>query len=346
MKKLMLVLGVLALGSLMAFGHPKIGLILATGGLGDLSFNDQGFKGAMDAARVIAQKFGVRPEAVLDYVEPTSIAEYEGYQLQFAASREYDVIVCIGFDQADALSVVAPRYPNQKFVIVDMVVIGNNIASVIFNDWESAFLCGVVAGTLTKTGKIGFLGGMEIPLIVRFLQGYTQGALWANPNLTAADVVARYVGDWANPTLGAELSRSMYNAGVDIIYGAAGKSHLGVFAAAEENPNWWALGTDVDQALTAPEHADVIIASGLKRVDLAVESEILKVVEGTWTPGIRSYGIATEAGFGTGIAIGTLDINTYVRASASQVPVPCELILKLVEAANGIADGTIKIIID
>ncbi len=346
MRKLLVLLAVMVFATAMAVAHPKIGLILATGGLGDLSFNDQGFKGAMDAATVIAEQYGVTPQAVLDYVEPTSIAEYEGFQLQFADSGDYDVIICIGFDQASALETVAPQYPEQRFVIVDMVVIGDNIASVITNDWESAFLCGVTAGMMTETRRIGFLGGMEIPLIVRFLQGYTQGALWANPDMSEADVVARYVGDWANPTLGAELSREMYNAGVDIIYGAAGKSHLGVFAAAEENPNWWALGTDVDQALTAPEHADVIIASGLKRVDLAVEAEILQVVDGTWEPGIRSYGIATEFGFGTGIAIGPEDINEYVRASASEVEVPCSVIVKLAEAARGIADGSIEIIID
>jgi len=304
--------------------HPKIGLILATGGLGDKSFNDQGFKGASDAAAVIAAQYGVTIDDALDYVEPTDIAEYEGYQLQFADSGEYDIIVCIGFDQASALEIVAPQYPDIKFVLVDMVVIGDNVASVVTNDWESAFLCGVAAGMLTETDKIGFEGGMEIDLIIGFMNGYTQGA------------------KWANPTLGAELAREMYNAGADYIYGAAGKSHLGVFTAAEELGKY-ALGTDVDQAATAPEHADVIVASGLKRVDLAVESEIMKLVNGTWTAGIFSYGMVSDFGFGTGIAIGDLDVNQYVAKSASEVAVPCEVILKCVEAANGILDGSIVI---
>jgi basic membrane protein A len=319
---------------------PKIGLILATGGLGDRSFNDQSFKGASDAAAVIAAQYGVTVEDVLDYVEPTDISEYEGYQLQFADAGIYDIIVCIGFDQAAALETVAPQYPDQKFVIIDMVVVADNVASVVTNDWEEAFLCGVVAGMMTKTNTVGFEGGMEIPLIISFMNGYTQGAQWANPDV---DVLVRYVGEWANPTLGAELAREMYNAGADIIYGAAGKSHLGVFSAAEEAEGRYALGTDVDQAATAPEHADVIIASGLKRVDLAVESEIMKVVNGTWAPGIYSYGIRTDFGFGTGIAIGNLDVNQYITKSASEVEVPCEVIMKLIEAANGIADGTIVI---
>lgn len=319
---------------------PKIGLILATGGLGDRSFNDQSFKGANDAAAVIAAQYGVTVDDVLDYVEPADIAEYEGFQLQFAEAGIYDIIVCIGFDQASALEIVAPQYPDENFVIVDMVVIVDNIASVVTNDWEEAFLCGVVAGMMTKTNVVGFEGGMEIPLIIGFMNGYTQGAQWANPDV---DVLVRYVGEWANPTLGAELAREMYNAGADIIYGAAGKSHLGVFAAAEENAGWYALGTDVDQAATAPAHADVIIASGLKRVDLAVESEIMKMVNGTWAAGIFSYGILTDFGFGTGIAVGDLDVNQYITKSESEVEVPCEVILKLIEAANGIADGTIVI---
>ena len=339
---LVLALVLMVGGVMVATGSqiPKIGLIVATGGLGDRSFNDQSFKGASDAAAVIAAQYGVTVDEVLDYVEPNDVSEYEGYQLQFADSGDYSIIVCIGFDQASALETVAPQYPNQKFAIVDMVVVGDNIASVVTNDWEEAFLCGVTAGYLTKTDTIGFEGGMEIPLIIGYMNGYTQGAQWVNPDVK---VLVRYVGEWANPTLGAELAREMYNTGADYIYGAAGKSHLGVFSAAEENPNWYALGTDVDQAATAPEHADVIVASGLKRVDLAVESQITRVANGTWTPGIYGYGINTEFGFGTGISIGQLDVNDYITKSASKVDVPCELIMKLVEAANGIKDGSIVI---
>ena len=320
--------------------HPKIGLILATGGLGDKSFNDQAFKGANDACGKIAVQYGVTVEDVLDYVEPGAIAEYAGYQLQFADAGIYDLIVCIGFDQAAPLEVTAADYPDQKFAIVDMVVIADNVASLVVNDWESAFLCGVVAASMTKTGKVGFEGGKDEPLIQRFLTGYTQGAQWANPDV---DVIHRFVGDWANPTLGAELAREMYNAGADYIYGAAGKSHLGVFTAAEENKAWFALGTDVDQAGTVPESADVIVASGLKRVDLEVEVNIMSILDDTWAAGIYSYGMVSEFGVGTGIAVGTVNVNNYVTASVSAVPVPCEVVLKCVEAANGILDESIVI---
>lgn len=344
MKKVMLIGLVLAVG-LAACGAtvPKVGLILATGGLGDRSFNDQSYWGAERAARELAAAHGVPLEAVFTYVEPRSIADYEAFQRQFARSGEYTIIVCIGFDQAPVLAEVAPDYPNQKFVVIDAVAEAGNVASIVFNDWEEAFLVGVVAGMMTKTGKVGVLGGMDIPLIRRFVDGFSQGARWANPAIGPGDVLVRYVGAWNNPTLGKELALQMYGAGVDMIYGAAGKSHLGVFAAAEENPNWWAFGTDVDQAWSAPEHADVIVASGLKRVDLAVYTEIMKAVEGTWKPGVISYGMVSDTGIGTGIAVGSMDLGNYISASYSEVEIPPSVLLKVVQAVFGILDGKIVI---
>ena len=347
MKKI-LALALVAVFGLVAFGQeiPRIALILATGGLGDRSFNDQSYWGAERAAQELAAQYGVAVEDVLSYVEPRSIAEYEAFQREFARTGEYTIIVCIGFDQAPVLAEVAPDYPDQKFVVIDAVADAPNVASILFSDWETAFLSGVVAGMMTETGKVGVLGGMDIPLIRRFVQGFTQGAMWANPEITEDDVLVRYVGAWNNPILGKELALGMYQAGADIIYGAAGKSHLGVFAAAEENPDWWAIGTDVDQAWSCPEHADVIIASGLKRVDLAVYTQIMKAVEGTWTPGVFSYGMVSDLGIGTGIAVGRQDIGDYISASYSEVEIPGEVMWKVVQAVFGILDGSIVIEIE
>lgn len=330
-------------GMLEAAEIEKIGLILATGGLGDRSFNDQSYWGALRAAKEIAEEKGVDAKSILDYVEPSSVAEYEGFQREFAGTGEYSLIFCIGFDQAPILEEVAPDYPEQKFVVVDAVASVSNVASVLFNDWEEAFLAGVVAGMMSKTGKVGIEGGMDIPLIQRFVQGFTQGIYWANPDMTEKDVIVRYVGTWDNPSLGKELAIQMYTSGVDIIYGAAGKSHLGVFAAAEESEGRWAIGTDVDQAWSLPEHADVIIASALKRVDTAVYTEIQKVLKDMWKSGIINYGIDTEVGIGTGIAIGEQNINEYIRASKSEVEIPSNVISKLKEAVNGIKEGKIEI---
>lgn len=344
-KMILLVLGLVLASVLVAAADvPKIALILATGGLGDRSFNDQSYWGAERAAKELAERYGVPVEQIFSYVEPRSIADYEGYQREFARTGEYTIIVSIGFDQAPVLEEVAPDYPNQKFVVIDAVAAADNVASIVFNDWEEAFLCGVVAGLWTKTNKVGMLGGMDIPLIRRFYQGFSQGAMWANPNIKPEDVLVRYVGAWNNPTLGKELSLEMYQAGADVIYGAAGKSHLGVFAAAEENPDWWAMGTDVDQSWSTPEHADVIIASGLKRVDLAVYTEIMKAVEGTWKPGVIVYGMVSESKIGTGIAVGKVDkFPPYVVASLSEMEIPEWILDKVVEAAEGILEGTIVI---
>ena len=345
MRKWILIAMLAVVMGTVVFGQdiPKIGLILATGGLGDRSFNDQSYWGAERAAKELAARYGVSVEDVFSYVEPRSIADYEAFQNQFARSGEYTIIVCIGFDQAPVLAEVAPEYPDQKFVVIDAVANAPNVASIVFNDWEEAFLCGVVAGMMTETGKVGVEGGMDIPLIHRFVDGFRQGAMWANPEITEDDVLVKYVGAWNNPTLGKELALEMYQAGADIIYGAAGKSHLGVFAAAEENPDWWAIGTDVDQAWSAPEHADVIIASGLKRVDLAVYTEIMKAVEGTWFPGILSYGMVSDTGIGTGVAVGKQDIGDYISASYSEVEIPGAVMWKVVQAVFGILDGSIVI---
>ncbi len=315
----------------------KIGLVLATGGLGDQSFNDLSYRGAKEAA----EEFNYE----LDYVEPESVSEFETYQRQYAETGEYDLIICIGFDQASALSKVASDYPDQKFAIVDSTAEGeNNVASLLFNDWEEAFLAGVTAGKMTETNKVGIEGGMDIPLINNFVMGYRQGVLWANDQMDNDDVLVRYVGGWSDVATGKSLAEAMYSEGADIIYGAAGRSHLGVFQAAQEADNRWAIGTDVDQSWST-DYEDVILASGLKRVDLAVHNQIKKVANNNFESGVVSYGMAEGAvGVGTGIAIGDENINPYIRAASdSGVEIPENVIDSIEEAVQKIRNGTIQI---
>ena len=170
----------------------KVGLIIATGGLGDKSFNDISYAGVKRAKEELGIDF--------DYVEPAAIAEYEGYQRDFAKTGDYELIICIGFDQLAALNITAREYPNQNFVLVDEIVNETNVASLLFKTNESSFLIGVAAGMLTETDKVGFVGGMDITLIRDFYTGYKAGAEWANPNVTVRDLV--FVGDWADPTTG------------------------------------------------------------------------------------------------------------------------------------------------
>jgi len=255
----------------------KVGLILATGGLGDKSFNDLTYAGVMRAKDELGIEF--------DYVQPTAIAEYEGYQRDFASSGDYFIIICQGFDQADALTVIAAEYPDQAFALVDMVVSNENVASLTFRQNEGGFLLGVVAGMTTETGSIGFVGGMEIPLIMDFYLGYKAGAEWANPAVTVAEPV--FVGGWGDPSAGKELAITLIEQGNDGLFEAAGGSGLGVLEAAHEQG---VIGYGVDACMDYLH--DEVIASATKRVDEAVYEMILSALVGQFQGGYYSGGLA------------------------------------------------------
>ena len=255
----------------------KVGMVTGTGGLGDKSFNDIAFSGIQRASEDYDIEY--------DYVEPTAIAEYEGYQRDFAMSGEYGLIVCIGFDQADALAVVAAEYPEQKFALVDMVVDNENVASLTFRANEGSFLLGVVAAMESETGKLGFVGGMEIPLILDFYVGFKAGAEWANPEIEVMTPV--YVGDWGDPAKGKELAVSLVEGGADMIFSAAGGSGLGALEAADEQ-TVTGLGVDACQDYL---HSHML-ASMTKRVDIAVYEMIEAAMNDEFEGGFKSGGIA------------------------------------------------------
>jgi basic membrane protein A len=247
----------------------KVGLIIATGGLGDKSFNDISYAGVERAKEELEMDF--------DYVEPESIAQYEGFQREFAQSGDYELIICVGFDQADALTVVSQEFPEQNFAIVDMVVAQPNVASL-----------GVAAGMMTETGKVGFVGGMDIDLINDFFVGYQAGAIWANPQVTVLEPV--YVGDWGDPTKGKELAKSLADSGADQIFVAAGKSGLGALDGINEE-GITGFGVDACQCYLYPEN---IPLSMTKRVDVAVYDMIEATIDGTFEGEIFSKGLEDE----------------------------------------------------
>lgn len=259
-------------------GPTSVGLILATGGLGDKSFNDISLAGVKRANETLGIGY--------DYVQPTDIAQYEGYQRDFARSGKYAIIVCIAFDQNESLTKVAAEYPNQKFALVDMACPRSNVASLLFRANEGSFLVGVTAGMKTHTGKVGFVGGMDIPLIRDFFKGYEAGAKWAN---STVEVVAPvFVGGWADPGSGKELALGLADLGVDAIYAAAGKSGLGALEATHER-DILGLGVDACQCyLDTPN----VRASMTKRVDVAVFETIQAALNGTFTGGVKSGGLA------------------------------------------------------
>ena len=257
----------------------KVGLVLDRGGKDDKSFNSSAFAGASEAKL----KLGI----TLKCVEATDDNAFEPL-LRALAQRGYDLIIGIGFGQAEAVKKTAQQFPKKQFAIVDGQVDAPNVRSLLFEEHEGAYLVGAIAAMSSKTGKIGFVGGMDIPLIRRFELGYEAGAKRINPQI---GVVANYVGvsseAWNNPPKGKELALTQYEGGVDVIFAAAGASGLGVFDAAEEKKKY-AIGVDANQNWTKP---GLILTSMLKRVDVAVFSAIEDAKAGRFTGGVQRFGL-------------------------------------------------------
>ena len=260
----------------------KVGLVLDRGGKDDKSFNSSAYAGANEAKK----KLGI----FLKYVEASDDNGYEP-QLRAFAERNYDLIIGIGFAQKEAVKKVAAQFPQSHFAIVDAQVDEPNVRCLLFEEHEGAYLVGAIAAMTSKTGKIGFVGGMDIPLIRRFEMGYEAGAKKINPQIT---VMANYVGvtseAWNNPPKGKELGMAQYDAGADIIFAAAGASGLGVFDAAEEK-KLYAIGVDANQDWTKP---GLILTSMLKRVDEAVSTTIEEAKAGKFSGGIKRFGLANK----------------------------------------------------
>jgi len=288
-KALVIMAAVFLAGSVFAKDKSNVAIVFATGGLGDKSFNDS----AMEGIKQAIKKYGIN----YDYAEPKAIAEYHTYLSQFANTRRYDLIISIGFDQADALGSVAGRFTGQKFAIIDMVVDKPNVASYIYKEQERGFLVGYASALMTAKADdqkintdlvIGVIGGMKVPLIDANIAGFIAGARYANPKVR---VLHSYVGHWADPAKGKELAISLLEQGADIVWGAAGRSGLGVITAAKER-NRYAIGADADQGYLAPNN---ILTNGMKYVNHAVELAIGKVIEATFTGGIHLLGVKENA---------------------------------------------------
>ncbi len=322
-KNTIIILGILLLTiftmNSLAAAEGRVAIVFATGGLGDKSFNDAAFAGIMAAKEKMDIEY--------DAAEPSSITEYETYLTQYSALRRYDLIISIGFDQADALNNVAQRFPDQKYAIIDTVVDQPNVASYVYEEKERGFLMGVAAAMLTTKAddpltnaenKIGVIGGMKIPLIDANIAGFIAGAKYIDPEIT---VQHTYVGAWADPAKGKELAISMIEDDIDVIWGAAGRSGLGILKAAEER-NIYGIGADSDQGHVAPGH---ILTNGMKFVNNTVELAIKQVLNDKFTAGVNVLGIE-EGGLG------------YTESL-----LPENVVEKLEEVKNKITTGKIEI---
>ncbi|NLK08668.1 MAG: BMP family ABC transporter substrate-binding protein [Firmicutes bacterium] len=255
-RSLMLVLVLLLALSLgvSAKTGPKAVMVTDVGGLGDQSFNDAAWRGLGRAEKEL--------DAEIRVVESSMMTDYEPNLANLAESGA-DLIWAVGFLMTDALENIAPLYPDTKFGLIDAVVDAPNVLSVTFKDNEASYLAGVFAALWSETGVIGFIGGMDAPVIERFEVGFRAGVMDTNPD---AEILIGYAGNFDDPGKGKELALTQYNRGADIIYHAAGATGLGLIEAAKETGKY-AIGVDSDQTVLAPQH---VVASMLKRVDNAV----------------------------------------------------------------------------
>jgi len=256
----------------------KVALVISL--LGDRSFLDS-------AARGIGWAQERLPNVETKIIENADVGEQQ-LAARAMAEAGYDMVITVGFGSADWTSEIAAEYPDTHFALVDATLDVPNGTGLIYREHDGSFTVGMAAAMLTKTGKVGFVGGMDVPLLRRFQEGYIQGVKYADPNV---EVVSGWVGAWGDPTKGKELALTQYEEGADIIYAAAGKSGEGVLAASAEK-GLFSIGVDSDQCYIAPGN---VICSMMKMVDVSVFDAIKSLTEGTLEAGNRVYGLEQDA---------------------------------------------------
>lgn len=311
----------------------KIGICFDVGGRGDRSFNDSAYEGLVKIAGEFEGyikddpdevDFGTRIE--MKYLEPKEGGQDREILMRALAEEGYDLIFGVGFLWTDSLAKIAAEFPEAHFGLIDGFIPDltedSNITVLGFAEHEGSFLMGAVAGLLAGDSKIGFLGGMDSPLINKFHGGYLAGALWVNPNLRDVRMIpGQYIGEdpsaFADPKSGESISRSLYNQGCEIIYHASGLSGTGLFKAAKDLGKL-AIGVDSDQGLIYatsdnPEEraiAEQIITSMLKRVDISVYATSKDFIEnGRVDGGYRAFGLKDN-----GVDIAVNEFNEDILA--------------------------------
>ncbi|MEC5163297.1 basic membrane protein A and related proteins [Janthinobacterium sp. CG_23.3] len=258
---------------------PKLGIVYDAGGKFDKSFNQSAFEGA--------QRF--KKETNISFIEVQASSDTQAEQvLRGLARKKLDLIASIGFAQTQAVQKVAKEFPNVKFVLIDGTAPGNNVNSVLFKEEEGSYLVGVAAAMASKSKKLGFIGGIDIPLIRTFACGYAQGAKLVNPKAEVTqNMVGTTSGAWNDPAKGGELARSQFERGVDVVFAVAGGSGMGTLQTAKEKGKL-AIGVDSNQNHLYP---GTMLTSMVKRVDNAVYDSFMQVKNGTWKAGVVSKGL-------------------------------------------------------
>ncbi|GAV23778.1 BMP family lipoprotein [Carboxydothermus pertinax] len=306
----------------------RVGLVFDVGGRGDKSFNDAAYAGLERAQKEFGDKIEVK------YLEPSAGGENREQLLRLLAQDKYDLVFGVGFMFTDAIAKVAKDFPQTKFALIDGYVPDlkedSNISCLLFKEHEGSFLVGAAAALKSKTGKIGFVGGMQIPLIEKFEAGYIAGAKYINPKIVVLSDYIGTTGDaFKDPVKGKELALKQIKNGADVIYHASGASGVGVIEAAASQKKL-AIGVDSDQSLTAPEaQRPYILTSMLKRVDTAVFDTIKSMVENNFKGGYQEFGLKED---GVGYAV-----NEYNKDLIADIKP------KLEEIKTKIINGEIKV---
>jgi basic membrane protein A len=270
-----------------AFADPAV--IYDLGGKFDKSFNEAAFNGAEAWKAASGSNY-------LD-LELQNDAQREQALRRFAGQGA-NPIVMAGFSWTAALTTVAPEFPDTNFVVIDTVVDAPNVQSIIFDEHTGSFLVGALAALKSETGTVGFVGGMDVPLIHKFYCGYAQGAKAVNPDI---NLIENYTGTtpaaWNDPVTAGELTKAAIDAGADVIFAAAGGSGLGVLQAAKDAGKY-SIGVDSNQNYLQPGS---VLTSMLKRVDVAVETALTEAADdATFKPGLTVMGLAED---GVGYAL-------------------------------------------
>lgn len=257
-------------------------VVYDAGGKFDKSFNEAAFNGM--------EKYKAETgDAYLEFEVQTDAQREQAFRRM--AEKGADPIIGIGFSQADALTKVAKEFPDKHFAIIDMVVELPNVQSIVFNEHEGSFLVGILASMASKSAKVGFIGGMDIPLIRRFACGYEQGAKFANKDVAVTEnMTGTTPAAWNDPTKGTELAKGQFDQGVDVIFAAAGGTGTGVYQAAKDAGKF-AIGVDSNQNYI---HPGTMLTSMVKRVDVAVYNSAKAAKDGSWKAGVTVMDLAHD----------------------------------------------------
>jgi basic membrane protein A len=311
----------------------RVGIVFDIGGKNDRSFNAAAWEGVKRAK----QDLGI----CLNDVEPGNPTSIEPAMRAFA-EKNFDLVIGVGFAQGPIMQKVATDFPNVKFAIIDGVIFEadgktpkSNVASLVFREHEGSYLVGMIAAAKSKTGVLGFVGGMDIPLIHRFETGYEEGARAVNPKVRIVDnYVGVTDGAWNNPGKGKELALNQIEKGADVIFTAAGNSGLGAFDAVEQygrdangEANKFVIGVDSNQNMVKP---GFVLTSMVKRVDNAVYEVVKEVLDGKFEGGFHVFGLDKD-----GVAYSVDDNNKTL--------IPDDVINRVEEAKKEIVDGKIKV---